>query len=105
MAFDPANNPGRNKIATPATDVEVARSGASYWGETSTTATKTFSNACNLINIALYEAVASTGMVLAGFVAKPAVLRTATNFAYLLKNGADALALMSVKSDLGGKSA
>lgn len=105
MAFNPANNPGRNKIATPSTRDVTSESAGSFYGDSAETATKSFSNTCNLVNIALYNEVRGTGEILDGYEINAAVLRTATNFAYFLKNGADALAIMSVKNELGGKSA
>lgn len=105
MAFNPANNPGRNKIATPTTREVTSESAGSFYGDSAEMVNKSFSNTCNIDNIALYNEVRGTGEILDGYEVSAAVLRTATNFAYFLKNGADALAVMSMKNELGGKSA
>lgn len=102
MAFDPSDNPGRNKTDSAGSELKSI-TGASYYrpGEEGT-ADRTVSNAVNAqMRTLASEAAAVEGGPLEGWNFEAALERSLTNFAYMLKNGKDAASLLTEKINLG----
>lgn len=101
MAFDPTDNPGRNK-SNDATSTVKTITGASYYrpGD-SGTGDRTVSNGFNIDTINLAKASSNVeDSVIEDWFPTSAYERSLTNFAYFLKNGKEAASVLTEKYNL-----